>query len=784
MLCRALIAAVAVTCTLLYARGHATQHLDRIKDLMCVLLLSGMQKEDLDVSMLTKLQRHNVNIDDMNNEELRQSCMKSRDNNSIEKVAQPFISKPKNADLDGYKTNADLEMIKRPHNLEIGSYNMSTDYKIKHYVHENKKETLKDNADEYKSNVDEVTQYLDGPEKLESVLKKLQDMRVNKAAKHASISQTVSIKEQESKRSITNDLNLAETLNRLMTIFLSKRNNISTKPTTTQKTLNIEDLYEKLLSSRKQNMEENPNVNPGSQQSFAHLLIQQNDRKTPPVQKEIIENKSDTKRKELNISNRKNLTNALTLTNTYKSFNPFISDAVSKLNGKAKESLKLSRNPFFNHFEMVDTTNTNVEPQHKFPRDMIKEIADSVKELILRDLRKELRETATFVSTTPIISTTTRTTKTDSTLKTIFNKESIKAQDHIIMKKILELFEEIKTLKQNTIIISNENEEGINNKETKQNRDIKKYKESPQIAIHARIPNNIVQPKLPFSANQVHGIEQHSIVSSQNTFNFAPRVHKYRSDITFKKQEPNRLNKDLLPITVQTNNIEIPPLGIALDNSQNLIRENIIITTTVPYRIVPTNNGDSTKTRNQQNPHRGTPHSEGRFFNAYQSKQVHPRSSKESYKSPAHQFHSNSKNNVIKFTLNNNGHTNYHADYYEKIKIGKYTPHPESEEFKYHDIPRFHEKLEKVERYLDYPEQNMYQDKNDCCNEKFRYSQAMVDCCNRKIASRQQMSLNSMKNKSYDDRHFKNFLQSQQIVTDMLEKILGDKRNIQSVETA
>ena len=32
---------------------------------MCVFLLSGMQKEDLDVNMLTKLQRHNVNIGDM-----------------------------------------------------------------------------------------------------------------------------------------------------------------------------------------------------------------------------------------------------------------------------------------------------------------------------------------------------------------------------------------------------------------------------------------------------------------------------------------------------------------------------------------------------------------------------------------------------------------------------------------------------------------------------------------------------------------------------------------------
>ncbi|XP_045777051.1 uncharacterized protein LOC123875330 isoform X2 [Maniola jurtina] len=763
MLCRALIAAVVVTY------------------LMCVLLLSGMQKEDLDVSMLTKLKRHNVSIDDMNNEELLQSCIESRNNNSIEKVAQPFISKPKNAALGEYKTSTDLAILKRPRDLENSSYNMSTDYNINHEFHENNKESLKENADENKRNVGQVTEYPDGQAKLESVSKYLQDMRVNKTAIYVPIPQPVSIKEQESKRNITNDLNSAETLNRLIA-NLSKRSSISTKPTTTQKNLiNIEDLYEQLFSLRKQdNMEENHTVNPGSLQT--HLAIQKNDRKTS-VGKEIVENDSDTKRKELNISNHKNLNDALTLNNTYSSCNPFISDAevMSKFNGKAKESLKLSRNPFFNKFERVDTMSTNIEPKYNFSRDMIKEIADSVKELILRDLRKELLETTTLISTTTIISTTTRTTKTDSTFKTILNKENIKSQDSV-MKKFLELFEEIKTLKRNNFVIPNENKEGTNNKETKQNGNIKEFKEFLQIAMPARIPNEIVQ--LSFNANQIYGIKQYPLVNSEKTSNFASQIHKYRSDITFKKQEPNRLNKDLLPLTVQTNNIEIPPLGIPLDNSQNLIRENIIITTTVPYRILPNINGGPIKTRNQQNEYIGTPHSEERFFKAYQSKQANPRSSKESYKSPAHQFHPNSKDNIIRFTLNNNDHSKYHADYYEKINIRNYTPSPESDEIKHQDIPRFHEKLEKVERYLDYPEQDMYTDENDCCTEKFRYSQAMIDCCNRKIASRQQMSLNNMKKKSYDDTHFKKFLQSQQKVTVMLEKILGDKRNIQSVETA
>ncbi|XP_072929747.1 uncharacterized protein [Epargyreus clarus] len=71
---RALLAAAAISCTLSIPRAQGTQRLTQIKDLICVLIMSGMQKEDLDVSMLRKLQRYNVNIDDMNNEQNRQEC--------------------------------------------------------------------------------------------------------------------------------------------------------------------------------------------------------------------------------------------------------------------------------------------------------------------------------------------------------------------------------------------------------------------------------------------------------------------------------------------------------------------------------------------------------------------------------------------------------------------------------------------------------------------------------------------------------------------------------------
>ncbi|XP_063387617.1 uncharacterized protein LOC134673549 [Cydia fagiglandana] len=48
-------------------------------DVLCVLLLSGVQKEDIDAGTLRKLQRHNVNIDDINDQQLKTQCIGKTD---------------------------------------------------------------------------------------------------------------------------------------------------------------------------------------------------------------------------------------------------------------------------------------------------------------------------------------------------------------------------------------------------------------------------------------------------------------------------------------------------------------------------------------------------------------------------------------------------------------------------------------------------------------------------------------------------------------------------------
>ncbi|XP_028167823.1 uncharacterized protein LOC114358140 [Ostrinia furnacalis] len=89
MLCRAVLTAVAISCTFPPAViGQGSPRKVQIKDLICVLWLSGMQREDLDVNMLRKLQRHNVNIDDMDRESLKRQCLdfQSNKDNGTRKV--------------------------------------------------------------------------------------------------------------------------------------------------------------------------------------------------------------------------------------------------------------------------------------------------------------------------------------------------------------------------------------------------------------------------------------------------------------------------------------------------------------------------------------------------------------------------------------------------------------------------------------------------------------------------------------------------------------------------
>ncbi|XP_052744076.1 putative leucine-rich repeat-containing protein DDB_G0290503 [Bicyclus anynana] len=766
MLCRALVAVIAVTCTL--SHGRATLRLDRIKDLVCVLVLSGMQKEDLDVSMLTKLQRYNVNIDDMNNDELREMCIKSQDDkhkNNDTHITESYVNKTKNAILEDFKSNTSIEIVEKPVPAEYDMYKASK---------ENKINKVKEN--------DEEIQYNDKQKQLESIFNLLEDTQINKAMKDPLLKPDF-IKEQEIKRSITDTtFETNDTLKRLFENYVAKRRNLSAQSKTTPKSLNIDDMFEKLYLLRIRDTENDTNINSDFQHKASYPPIHQNTY-TQAIPEELGE-----KREKTNILNETNINDELTLINKLNRFKPYTAGAelFQNHNHNTEESLKRTRNPYQNSLRRTDTRSAySIEPKQMISSDIIKEIADNVKEMVLQDLRKELHKITTVTTTTTIVSTTTTqsTTKKESAIQTTLKEENIKTPDSL-MKKFLELFEEIKSLKQSGIVFKSDSEKSINDKDKSLLPFQMQKVETKDLEIHSQTtkPINIIQTKLNFNTNQVNRIIKHNpTVNSDNLYNFASQQQRYRSNGTITKQititeapvfvkhEPKT---GLLPLTVQTNNIEILPIGIPIDKPQNLIRQNIVIGTQAPYRILPIKNDNQV---------RGHPHNikATKSFEAYKSKK-HPYLSKEPHR-PSN-FHDNDKDDVIKFTLSNNGHSKYSSGYYEKINIGKFSK-PFSDEI-ISDTPRYHEKLEKMEPYLDYPEENKYAEINDCCNEKYTFSKEMADCCNGKIVSRQQMSLNNIKKKSYDDTHFKKFIQSQQKVTDMLEKILGDKENIQSVETA
>ncbi|CAG4957297.1 unnamed protein product [Colias eurytheme] len=75
---------------------------------MCALFLSGVQKEDLDVSMLIKLQRYNVNIDEINNSQMREKCV----THNVSKSKTSIIEKSETPRPPFNKTRLQVENTK------------------------------------------------------------------------------------------------------------------------------------------------------------------------------------------------------------------------------------------------------------------------------------------------------------------------------------------------------------------------------------------------------------------------------------------------------------------------------------------------------------------------------------------------------------------------------------------------------------------------------------------------------------------------------------------------
>ncbi|CAH0728554.1 unnamed protein product, partial [Brenthis ino] len=686
---------------------------------MCVLLLNGMQKEDLDVSMLNKLHRHKVNIGDMNNEELLRGCTTIRalenQNNSFE------------ATTVTNKENLNRENID---NVTMKNYDGST-------ANIKKESTTRD-----------IIQYNDGQPEMQSVLKFWQEkvgikvnMSNNTSRLEHNIDESLLKNEQKNKRNVESNTNYKETdtiQKILANLVVQRHEDNSVQSTTARESINGRKQYYYFPPTFYDNYrysEYNDHKSPSSSNRVKQI--------DPYVgMRQIMEDSIDMSKvtAERNKSNV-NLNDMLTVFNTFKSYYPVMANIKNNKMKNPVQDLHLSTEAIT---EKIFTTTAKITAP-KIPQNMIKEIAISVKDMILSELRKE------FIIITTTIPTTVATTSTEK--ETEYITTTSKTNHNIaetILKKITDLFKEIKSLKKNTLILSDDN--NPENKPAKGKIETQWPPSLNNMGLSEQIFNNF-------------GFNQYTNQKPPPMFKFSPQVHKYRS---YGDPKPvHRVVKPAHLITVQTNNMEIPPLGIPIDVPENPINQNIIVTTT-SYRIGPSRIESNLKFESSlgiedyilkqkplTNPFIDTPEYYSNFQPDYP--------------------------NGGQLPLNKNSRTNYNANY--KIKTPVNFKKPNNFHRAKTLIP-FHEKLENDNSYIDMSGPRQHTGRIDCCNERYSYSKQMIECCNKKIASRQQMSLSNVKKQAPDDTHFNNFLKSQQKVTDMLERILATKNRVQGVEIA
>ncbi|CAG9789436.1 unnamed protein product [Diatraea saccharalis] len=594
MLCRALLTALAISY------------------LICVLWLSGLQKEDLDVNILRKLQRHNVNIDDKNPDDLKQDCLNTdtrRDNKKEEKnitdedtmtttstfETETVINKKYDESelkndlstildniMDKQKQKAqEKDSIVIGENLEIGQ--------------SPRLENISDNENSRSTAEFQIEEtHLDNDKsKLENVINFWKKM-ANPNTKNYNIAvtkRTKMTKKRSKKKTITKTTSNeaiskeAEHLNKLLATYFNKNTN---SPTTQSSIISSADLSNlRKLTKQFENFFKLMSQN---------KIIHNNNEKT--VMANLTENYDSVKDNNVNFNNNNMPQQAFIMRASKKKFvdNDSKKHSISDISGlllfndQLKRSFTLPNNTFSPPYLMpiigqlnnnqqfyttpeseIPTTNQpitivkdKIRPQeiNVFPKDVIEKIAENVKEKVLEDLRKETASTTSQYTTTSTVTTTTaatslnnvKTTKTDLVIngKPFENKTE---DANLILKTITELFKEFKAFKQMSISTTpHPNEKFEANKLPTQivNTHIIKKQTEPKISYQSVVPQNIVQ-----------------------MYATADSKKNIRLNIPMQPQ----INTMKHSAIIQTNSGEIPPLSIPVSNPLKLIHQNIVVTT-------------------------------------------------------------------------------------------------------------------------------------------------------------------------------------------------------------
>ncbi|XP_041969818.1 probable basic-leucine zipper transcription factor F isoform X2 [Aricia agestis] len=236
-------------------------------------------------------------------------------------------------------------------------------------------------------------------------------------------------------------------------------------------------------------------------------------------------------------------------------------------------------------------------------------------------------------------------------------------------------------------------------------------------------------------------------ITNQNYKLAVPR-HKKKASVhkDIQRQKKHKLLKDKIeePKTVQTNELQIAPLGIYVDSFVSPINQNIIVASHNKKR------GDN---RNKN----------VNYYKPLERNEIQNNPSPPKYRTnippPTSNVRSSQQYNI-------NSYTNYD---YQKNHM--------SEE---HDVKYLDDKfLNKVVKDSTAPK---LPSNKDCCDREY-LSQLMYECCNDKVVSR---SLEPLINNDYNeanDRGYGSFIQSQNKVNVMLARALASRSKFRSVES-
>ncbi|CAH0690298.1 unnamed protein product [Spodoptera exigua] len=410
---------------------------------------------------------------------------------------------------------------------------------------------------------------------------------------------------------------------------------------------------------------------------------------------------------------------------------------------------------------------------------VIKEIAEKVKEIVLKDIEKGVTirtvGTATTVRTSITevsIQTSPTTTTTPFPQVTTTEKSSTTKNSEVnpVMLQLIEIFKELKNLKEPTTAPTT------------------KAMQDTTVSAVSASPTPILQKVPTLTATQKYPQQKYAPIYNPYSINSSP-IHEQMINNAPYAALPYITHLYNRPITLQTNDDQIAPLAIQISKPLKVMNQHVVITTQDPYIKMKQELERQSKKRVEDNfriPHSDNNNRYGdriTYRNRFTKDRDKPRYYREHKEKVHHPVDSGFSGSLSHYSENvpYTGRLNRH-EYSQALSqqsdVGSMDiRNPRARGYSKYDKyepQKFHYNSERFENW---PRNNWKEMK----------SLSAENSCEQ-IPARHQVPIVKVKERTrYDDTHFNNFLKSQQKVTDILEKMLANNiknsAGPQSVET-